>query len=385
VTYAARAPLSEVWHRAGRTARDARLRLMSLYGVLLTPPTLVLGSLLYRLSRGSAALSEMRRPLGYVLEPLRASWWASEDLALLCYVLLQGLLISALWGFVGGAVARMAAVQVATGRKEDGRAATAFARRHWRSTAGATTALLAACLLPVAVAICVAALGRLPGTWGSLLLAPAVLVVAALALVAVVAASVTLLCGFVAPATVACEDSDAFDAVSRVFGYAAAGLPRLFVVRLAFLGGVLIGVLWRAARTALALAVGAIVLRAGAGEAAFTRAVAILSAMDAPPDANRLGVLAGDYAVAAAMALVVGGLVALFLADLATRTICARIGAYLVLRQDVDRVPASDLHTPPAAPARLTAEQAGFAEVARVGRPAPAAASPSASPSDDES
>jgi hypothetical protein len=54
-----------------------------------------------------------------------------------------------------------------------------------------------------------------------------------------------------------------------------------------------------------------------------------------------------------------------------TRVLCARVGAYLHLRERVDRVPAGTLRTAPADPGRLDAEQAGFVEVARVGETGP--------------
>ncbi len=359
-------PFADLWHRAGRAARDNRKRLLALYGVLLTPPVLVLGAFVYGLSRGEIPASESLRPLSYVADPFFAAWRADEDLALLSYVFLQGLLLSALWGWIGGAVARLAAVHLATGRREEGPAALAFATRHWRSFAGASAALLASFVVPTALAILLSTAGRLPGAWGGFLLAPAVLVAAALALAAVVAASVCLAAGFLAQPTVACEDSDAFDAVSRVFVYAAAGMPRVVVVRLAFFLGAVLGSGWRLLRTAGTLVVAAIAVRAGAGEAAYDRASAILSAFGEPPDAARLGIRAGDYAVAVAAALVAGGCLALWLADLVSRAICARVGAYLALRQAVDRVPADELRTPSAASPRLDAEAAGFVEVARV-------------------
>src|SRR5262245_23649557 len=145
-------PLADLWHRTGRAARDDRKRLLSLYGVLLTPPVLILGAILFRLSRGDPAFPALARPLSYVLDPLVSAWRHDEDLVLLSYVLLQGLLVAALWGLVGGAVARLAAVHLTTGRKEDAREGFAFAARHWRSSAGASAALWAAVIVPLALA-----------------------------------------------------------------------------------------------------------------------------------------------------------------------------------------------------------------------------------------
>ena len=121
-------PLLELWHRAGRAARDDRKRLLALYGVLLTPLALVLGSLAYRvLAWRGLALPGLARPIAYVLEPLRAAWLADADLDVLLYLLLQGLVVASLWGLFGGAISRMAAVHLATGRKEPAGDAMAFA------------------------------------------------------------------------------------------------------------------------------------------------------------------------------------------------------------------------------------------------------------------
>ena len=228
----------------------------------------------------------------------------------------------------------------------------AFARRHWPAFSGARAALWGGVLVPAALAIVVAGAGRLPGLAGSLLLPPAVVVCAALALVAVVVASVAAAAGFLAAPTVACEDSDAFDAVSRVFGYAAAGMPRMLAVRLLFFGGVLLGAGWRFLRTAGTLLAFALLFQAGAGAGTAERLQRVLSSVS-----EGRGLPAGsgvlDVVAAATLALVAGGLLALFAADLA-------------LRQAVDRVPASELRTASASPVRLDAEAAGFVEVARI-------------------
>jgi hypothetical protein len=359
-------PLSDLWHRAGRAARDNRKRLLALYGVLLTGPTLVLGALLHRAVSGEADLPGLRRPIAYVLSPLASAWREDADVAFLGYLLLQALLLCLLWGIYGGAVTRMAAVHLAAGRKEDPREALAFARSHWRAFAGAPAAFAAGAIAPCLVAILLASLGRLPAPWGGLLLAVVVVVAALLVLGALVVGSVGVLAGFLAGPAVACEDSDAFDGVSRAFEHVAAGPPRLLGVRLAFLGGVLLGTAWRGLKVALAIVLLLAVLRVGAGEAAFERIFAVLQAGGRPPDAERLGAGFADEVAAAALALVAGGLVALWAADLVSRVLCARVGAYLWLRQRVDGVPADVLRTVPPPRERLDAESAGFVEVARI-------------------
>lgn len=355
--------LAELWHRAGRAARDDRKRLVALYGVLVTPLALILGALLFRLvDAGDPALGALRRPIAYVMGPLHDAWMADRDLALLLFALVEGILLSGVWGFFGGAVSRMAAVHLATDRKESAPAALAFSRRHFRGFAGARAALWSSVLLPIAAAILASTAGRLEGA-GAYLFPAAIAAAALLALVAVVAGSLAAVAGFLTSPTIACEDSDAFDAVSRVYGYAAAGLPRLVGVRLLFLGGVLVGSMWRLLRTVAAVGLLALVIQAGAGPDALRRLTDVLYDLGRGAPAPALGTLLA----ALTLALVVGGLAALWLADLVTRVLCARVGAYLALRRAIDRVAPTELRTVPAHAGRLGPEAAGFVEVDRVG------------------
>ncbi|HVG93768.1 MAG TPA: hypothetical protein VND21_04935 [Planctomycetota bacterium] len=359
-------PIADLWHRAGRSARDHRKRLLALYGVTLSPVALVLAVLAHRVLTGVGLdLAGLRRPITWVLGPLRDAWMGDQDLSALLWVLLAALALSVVWGFFGGAISRMAAVDLSSERREPPGAALAFARRHARGFIGAKATLWAGALVPLGGAILVSYAGRLPDPFGSLLLVPAVLVVAVLVVGAVVAASLGAAAGFLSSPTIACEDSDAFDAVSRVYGYAAAGLPRLVGVRLVFLGGVLLGSGWRALRTGGALLLGALAIEAGAGEDRLDRLLA--AARDLGASGGRAS--AGDRIAAATLALVAGGLVAFWVADLVCRVLCGRVGAYLALRQAVDGVPPARLRTAGAAAPRLDAEQAGFVEVARIGAP----------------
>lgn len=183
--------------------------------------------------------------------------------------------------------------------------------------------------------------------------------------------SVAVLAGFLTAPTIACEDSDAFDAVSRTFTYAGAGLPRLVATRIRFALGVLLGVGWRALRTVLAIGIGLLLLRLGAGEGALDRALAVLASMGTPPDGERLGITTADHVLAGVMALAVAGLVIIWLADMASRIACARVAVYLLLRREIDGIPVDRIRTLSDVDGPLTAERAGFVEVDRVGEPSP--------------
>ncbi len=360
--------MRDLWHAAGRAAGDRQKRRTALVGVLWSAPTLLLGALLSRvLADPATALDGITKPLAYVLGPLKDAYTADHDVALLGQVALHGLLLSLVWGVFGGALHRLAAVELTQGRREETPAAHAFARRHWRGFVGAKAALFLGTMLPFALAAALAALGRIDGAFGSLLLGIASVCVVVLVFLGVFLGSCWLVAGFLTTPTIATEDSDAFDALSRTFGYAGAGLPRLTWWRLAFFGGVLLGALWRGLRVVVVVGLSLAILRFGAGAGALERVRAVLGAMGEPADGARLGVTWGDHVAAFLFALVLFGLVATWLADVIARVACARTAVYLALRERIDRVPRERLRTAPEAPAFHDAEAAGFEEIARIG------------------
>ncbi|MDA1194255.1 MAG: hypothetical protein O2894_03650 [Planctomycetota bacterium] len=357
--------MREIWHAAGRAAGDAAKRRVALVGVLMSAPMLLVGAVLSQLSSGHG-FAGIERPLAYMLAPLRRAYEGDADVALLGYLTLQGVLLAIVWSFYGGALHRLAAVDLTQGRREETDGAYAFAARHWRGVLGAKIALLVGAVLPLALAIALASLGRIDGWFGGALLAVAIVAATVLAVVAVFLLLAWVVGGLLTTPTIACEDSGAFDALARSFGYAGSGLPRLTLWRLAFLGGVLIGTTWRALRALLVLAVAYACVRLGAGEEVFDRIGRILAASGRPPDAERLGLAWTDYLAAGAAAACGFALLLTWAADLISRVACARTGLYLALRAAVDRVPARHLAEPPVAPAFADAEAAGFEEVARV-------------------
>lgn len=355
----------ETWHAAGRAAGDDRKRFLALQGLLWTFPLLVVGSVLAHLPDPNWV--GLKRPLLYVLEPLRSAWLADRDLALFGYLGLQLLLVALLWGLFGGAIHRLAAVDLARQPRESGRDALAFARRHWRGFVGSRVALWLGVAVPLLAVVLLATLGRLPLPFGALVLTVVVAAAVIAAIVSVLVLSIDLVAGFLSGPTIACEDSDAFDAVSRTFTYASANLPRLTWLRLLFFGGVLLGAGWRLVRTLAVAALAWLALRVGAGAAVLDGALAVLSATGTPPDAARLDLGFGHYVLATGLALAAGSLAILWLADFVSRVICARTGVYLLLRQQVDRVPLDRLRTASRSKAPLASKAAGFTEVGRVG------------------
>lgn len=346
-----------------------RKRLVALEGVALSGPALLLGSAL----TGALTLPEreapLTRPLAYVLEPLRAAYAGDRDGALLLYLGVQWLLLALVWGFFGGALARLAAVDLSGHGREPGRAALGYARRHLGALWGSGLLFVLSFAGPLGLAWLAARLTLLPGLAGSVATPLAVLLVVVLALAGVVGGTLCALCAFLSRPAVAVDGADLFDAVSRPCGWALAGVPRVVGVRLLFLAGALAGSGWRLLRTLLAGALAALLIEAAVGPERWSRITAVLGALGRPPDAARLGVTGGDVAAAAALALAAAGLLGLWLADLASRLACARTAAYLVLRRALDGVPVATLAAAPRAAVPETPEQAGFVEVSRVGEP----------------
>jgi hypothetical protein len=301
-----------------------------------------------------------------VIDPVVWAWQHDHDALLVGTLLVYAVALVLLWGLFSGAILRLAAVDLSGDRREEGRDALAFARRHWRGFVGARLALWAGVVLPLLAAAAFAALSRLPEPFGGVLLVVAVVAALVAALVAVSVAAVVLAGGCLAGPTVACEDSDAFDAVARTFAFAGSGMPRLVGVRLFFASGVVLGSAFRLAKTVGAALLLWLCLSVGAGSAAMDRAFAILKEGGLPPDAARLGIAWTDVVVALALALVGGALAILWFADLVSRALCAHTAVYLWMRRAVDGTPVSELRTAARGSGHMTAEQAGFVEVSRV-------------------
>jgi hypothetical protein len=357
----------ELWHAAGRSAAEMRKRLLALQGVLWSGPALLLASLAAGALTLPAREAPFARPVAWTLEPLRHAYENDRDGALLLTLAFFALALGFVWAWFGGALTRMAAVDLSGRGRESARTALAFTRRHVRTLWAVPWFVVLSLAVPLLLAFGTAQLARLPGVWGGVATPVVIVVVAGLALFVVVAASLAALCASLARPAVALDDADLFDAVSRPATFAFAGLPRLVGVRLFFLAGALLGSGWRLVRTLLAAALALWLLETTLGRPRLDRLLAVIGARGMPDDAARLGVGTWDALAAGALALCAAGLIALWLADLASRLACARVAAYLVLRRAVEAVPFDHLATPPGERGPETAAEAGFDEVERVG------------------
>lgn len=344
--------VTEVWHATRRSARENAKRLTALQGVLFSIPVLLLASFVTNaITRGvDTATQLLMRPFESVTAPLVGAYEADADLALLGYLLWSALLLHMLWSFFAMALYRQAAVDLTEAGRESAQETNRYARRHGRSLLLARLCLWTAVLLPLALTVGVALSSRLPGVFGVAGGVIATGLAVGMGLLAAIVWSVDLAGGFLPGPVLACEASDAFDAVGRTFTFTRAELPRLLFLRVLFFFGVVLGSGWRLLRTVLALGLGYACLRFGLGEAAMDRIAAIWKAFGAPLDADRLGIEWGDYVLAMATALGAGSLALLWLADFVSRTLTARVAVYLLLRREVEDLPFHRLRAVPAAP-----------------------------------
>ncbi len=342
--------VTEVWHATRRAARENAKRLTALQGVLFSIPVLLFASFVTNaLTQGlEPATRLLMRPFESVTAPLLGAYEADADLALLGYLLWAGLLLHMLWSFFAMALYRQAAVDLTQAGREDVRETNRFARRHGRSLLLARLCLWAAVLLPLLLTVGVGFSSRLPGVFGVAGGVVATGLAVGMGLLAAIVLSVDLAAGFLPGPVLACEASDAFDAVGRTFTYTRAELPRLLFLRVLFFLGVVLGSGWRLLRTLLALGLGYACLRFGLGAESMDRIGAIWKAFGAPIDADRLGIEWGDYVLAMATALGAGTLVLLWLADFVSRALTARVAVYLLLRRELEDLPFHRLRAVPA-------------------------------------
>jgi len=222
----------ELLRSISRSAADRRKTLLALYGLLIF---LLLGLLVVAAGRiqllGDPAAqleTTFLRPL-LALTDLCAGGFAAGRWGLLAGVGL-GVVVAALAvnSFFGLAVSRMAAIELTCDRRAEVDEALRFARTHWWWAFLAPASLLAGALLLLGAAALLLGLGRASE---SLLLVAAPLALI-LAIGAVVLVAGILAGGILAGPTIATEWSDAFDAITRVYGYSFAHAHRVILYRM---------------------------------------------------------------------------------------------------------------------------------------------------------
>ncbi len=323
---------------------------------------LVLGGLLARLP--APHLADLLRPLAWIGAPARDAWLSDRDLALLGYLLLEAALVLAAWTYFALALARTAALRLSGAPAPSRRGALSFARRHLPAAFGARAGAVLALALPPVLALVVVGASGPRGAIRS----PIVLDVLLLLLLAawLFAAWRVFVGGFALVLAVAVEGCSGFEAVDRALTWARERPREVLALRVRALGPRLVAAL-RASILALGIAIVLVfLLRAVAGGAGFTRALAVLEATGRPPDAARLGSSSLDVALAGALVAVLAMAALRVLAAFSSAVALARADAYLALRARIDRVGPSYVVASPDPWRHRDAEEAGFRLVGRV-------------------
>ena len=219
---------------ARRAAADRRKLFLALYGLLLFLPLALLV-----LACGRAALhgdvvgqisETFVRPVQATGEFFKTAFHDGRWLLMALVLLGIWLVARLMHSFFGLAVTRMLAIEITCGRRADVKDAIRFARGHcfWGFITSAS--LLFASLLMLGLAVLF--------VWLAMTISELFLVLAVPAALVLVLGAVFVLVGLwgggiLAGPTVATEWSDAFDAITRVYGYGFTHTYRLFLYRTA--------------------------------------------------------------------------------------------------------------------------------------------------------
>ena len=335
-----RVEFMELMRVTRRSAGDMRKIFLSLYGLLLIVPLTLL-----IVAAGRAALPSPfgtfgEEALGTFLRPVQATGgffagafdgghWGLMAAA----VLSTWLVITLIGSFFGLAVTRMAAVEITCDRRAEVSEAIAFARGHWHWGFLTPAGLVFGAVVLLAVGAGLLSLGQI-SSYLLIVTAPAalVLVMGAIGLVLGLMAG-----GMLAWPAIATEWSDAFDAVTRVYGYSFAQAYRLFLYRVGGFLVLLFTMATRGFRAVLSLAAFFLVLRIGLGrEKTWDLLGAVLLEQ---PQALPLPQTLAAWTLLACAAI----FLSMMLARLLVFRLVLRQSIYLLLRFSVDKVPLDNI------------------------------------------
>jgi len=328
-----RRDLLELLQEARRSARDRRKDFLAIYGLLLLLTLVLVLLAAFRSALYGGFGQELK---GTVLRPIVAATGFARGAFEEGRLDLLGFALLSFWGaghlvssFFGLAITRMAAVELTGRRRADVSEALRFALGHWFWRFLTPVSLLLAALLMTGLAAALFSGGRLSDL-AVVLAAPIGLLLAAGA--AVVLAGL-FAGGILAAPAIATEWSDAFDAVTRVYGYSFGHAYRLFLYRAAGMFALCLAAATRAARAVVTLLLFGGALVVGLGRERATRLLD--SVLLEPPDAPPLPQSIASWALLFCAAVFVTTL----LARLAVFRLVLHQGVYLLLRLRVDKVP----------------------------------------------
>lgn len=323
----------ELLRRIRKSAGDQRKIFLALYGLLLFVPMALVVVAIGRASLSGDFGAELEavflRPVAGTRGFLAAAFGAGR------WGLLSGVLLG-LWfvamaagSFFGLAITRMAAIELTCERRAEVKEALRFAGRHFLWAFLTPSGLLLAVLVLLGLAAAALSLGRI----SELLLAVAAPVALVLCLTAVLLVAGLVAGGILAWPTIATEWSDAFDAITRVYGYSFSHSHRVFLYRLGA-GLVLLGaVLARGLRAAFALLCFYLALVVGFG---LDRSKELVDSVLMEPAA---GPPFPRTVAAWTLVACVAVLLTLAVARLLVYRIVLQQAVYLLLRLRIDKVP----------------------------------------------
>ena len=327
----------ELLRKARRSANDQRKIFLVVYGLLLLVPLLLvqlaaarsvlLGGFFTQLEvtflRPAAALTDFFR------EAVSLGAWGT-----VAFLLLGSWAVAMLVGsFFGLAVTRMAAIELTCDRRAEVREALRFARSHWHWAFATPAGLLAGGLVLLSLGAFAMLLGRVTEL-AVVLTAPVAL---AMSITAVILFVGLFIGGILAWPTIATEWSDAFDAITRVYGYSFAHAYRVFVYRVGA-GLTLLGAaVTRGLRALFILGGFYLCLVVGLGLDRTTRLVN--SVLLEPAQGLPFPETAAGWALLACVAVYL----TMLLGRLLVYRIVLQQAIYLVLRLRIDRVPLDNI------------------------------------------
>jgi len=332
-----RVDLLDLLRSVRRSAADSRKILLCLWGLLWF---VVLALLIVAGARaalpgdgGGQLAATFLRPAVAATGLVRAALDAGAFGTLAATAVLLWVAGTLVGSFFGLAVTRMAAVELSSDRRADYGEAMRFARSHWHWAFLTPGALLAGALVLLGAAALLFALGR----WSAWLLVPAAPVALVVSVAAVVLLFGLAVGGTIGRSTIATEWSDAFDAITRVYGYSFTHAYRLVAYRLGAGLALLGATVARGLRAAFVLVAFFWTLVLGLGR---VRAEALVeSALLEPPGALPVPATAAGWTIVVCTALL--------LTWTAARLLVMRIvlgqAVYLLLRLRVDRVPLDNI------------------------------------------
>ncbi|MHC4938593.1 MAG: hypothetical protein ACYTHK_06460 [Planctomycetota bacterium] len=327
----------ELLRRVRRCASDQRKILLALYGLLLLLPLSLFvigcGRAVVFGGFGTQVAATFMRPVQATGELFLGAWqdanWAVIG-GVLLGIWVAGLLVGS---FFGMAVTRMAAVELTSDRRSDLKEALDFARNHWHWGFFTPAGLLFGAIALVGVAGGLFFLGRI---------LEILLVFAAPAALLLVIGAVVLIMGLFAGGilawpTIATEWSDAFDAITRVYGYSFAHAPRVAAYRIGVFLLMIGAIFLRGLRACIVLGLLALALRIGLGHE--TAGNLIDGMMLEPPQGLPLPQTLAAWALAACVSV----FLSLQVARLAVLRSALYQAMYLLLRRHIDRVPMDNI------------------------------------------